>query len=213
MDPPVDTWAEVAHIPDELLLEAWQLFLAKRHGLSPADVWGMYGRPRTGLSKARKAELWRDREWRRWAGKVTAIRVELKPGGRAVCREPEQDAVFTVEIQWAVDHKTPAVVSVAIVPDDYLAFNEDVDLSAYMLACRIELSKDAPKRARLPKRPKPGEARDLAFFRWILGEYEALIREADPAPARTLANRNGLNYSTVKSYLKRGREYLREEEK
>jgi hypothetical protein len=214
MEQPFAAWEEVAHIPDEALLGMWQLFLAKRHGLSPVNVWGRHGHPRTGLSKARKAELWRDQEWRRWAEKVAAIRVTLKPRGRAESREREEDAVFTVHFRWYLEHGEPIATSIMVVPDGGLAFNENVDLDAHMLACRLQLGpKGSPRRARLPRRPRPGEAPELSFYRQLLLEYEELVKKADPAPARELANRHGLNHSTVKSYLKRGREYLRQEEK
>ena len=212
MDSPGDTWTEVAQVPEGLLLEMWQLWLMKRHGLTPVDVWGRHGHPRTGLSKARKRELWRDEDWRSWAEKIASMHVVLKPDGRATSREREEDAVLTVHFQWNLDHGTPMVVSALIVPDWQLAFNEAIDLDAHMLACRVQLAKDPPKRARLPNRPRPGEARDVAFYRQLLAEYEGLLREARPAPARELANRRGINYSTLKSYLKRGREYLQKEE-
>jgi hypothetical protein len=102
------------------------------------------------------------------------------------------------------------VSSVWVIPDWALAFNENIDLDAHMLACLNQLAKDSPKRARLPARPRPGEPRDLGFYRQLLSEYEDLVRAASPAPARELANRRGINHSTLKSYLKRGRRYLTE---
>jgi hypothetical protein len=193
-------------------LEAWYVFLAKRHGLSPLDVWGQYGHPQTALPKAKRAKLWRDQEWRSWLEKVADIRVALKPGGRAASREPEGIATFTVNLQWVLDQGVaPTVVSINITPDWGLAFNEPIDLDAHMMACRIRLARGVPKRARLPQRPKTGEPLNLEFYKALLEEYDGLVRDAHPTPGRELANRRGINYSTLRSYLKRGREYLDKE--
>jgi hypothetical protein len=45
----------------------------------------------------------------------------------------------------------------------------------------------------------------------LVESYEALVADRHPAPARELALRLDTNHETVKSWLRRGRKYLKEE--
>lgn len=193
-----------------LRLVMWEQFLIIRHGLSPSDVQGRFSEPGSGLSEKRQRQLWRDKSWRTWADKVMTIEVDVKPGGRLVAREP--DSLFSVEIRWKDFYGMRVAELVTIIPDDFFAWTTALDLDAHMMACHIQLARTPQTLARLPaRRPRPGESYDPKFYRTILDRYSALLGRGHPAPVREIAESMNANRSTVKSWLKRGREYLKEE--
>ena len=194
----------------ELRLQMWEQFLIIRHAFTLVDVWGKYSEPGSGLSEKRHRQLWRDKSWRAWADEVVAIEVETKPGGRLVARHP--DKLFSVEIRWKDFYGMQVAELVTIIPDLHLAWNESLDLDAHMMACWIQFARAPHKLARLPeRRPRPGESYDLKFYRTIVHRYEALLARGHSAPVQEIASSMDANPSTVKSWLRRGRKYLSEE--
>jgi hypothetical protein len=71
--------------------------------------------------------------------------------------------------------------------------------------------KRRPQAGPVTPKAEDWEPLNLEFYKALLEEYDGLVRDAHPTPGRELANRRGINYSTLRSYLKRGREYLDKE--
>jgi hypothetical protein len=137
----------------------------------------------------------------------------MRPGGRAVLRHP--DATFTVEIQWLRDDEDGLVKPVAfhVIGDGFLYAHEVPSAMRYMAAFELHLP-ELPKgwARRLPRRrPQPGKTLDPDFYRRVLTTYDGLVSEGIKDPAAELARRMKANHSTVKSWLRRGRQYLEEE--
>ena len=90
-----------------------------------------------------------------------------------------------------------------------------IDLMMYLAAFRLKRSKvgvEAWKTGLPRRRPAPGKQLDTDFYRRLLTNYELLIQEGYRDPAAELARRMGEKHSTVKSWLSRGRHYLKASE-
>lgn len=210
--------------------EAWQNYLDEH--LTPQqqdrlqDLYVIYGSfldDRLGVTPAgrfiRMEDVLTDTDmhqvfaYRNWAVRVIQIEVGMRPGGRAILRHPQDK--FTVEIQWLLDDedKVAKPVSFHIVGDEFLFAHEVPSVTRYMAALdlrRPELPQGWARR--IPRRrPQPGKALDPDFYRRVLAVYEGLLGEGYKDPAAELARRMKANRSTVKSWLRRGRQYLEEE--
>jgi hypothetical protein len=154
-----------------------------------------------------------ERVWRGWLERVLRYEVTLKAAGRAVVRGPED--AYRVEIQWVFDRKTKMyrVKSVHVVADDFLNVGDSLPVGEHFAAFQLRASQ-RPKGsfARAPRsRPAPGQPADPDFYRRLLDAFDRLVAEGHRSPAVELAERMDVNHSTVKSWLRRGREYLQED--
>lgn len=162
--------------------------------------------------------------------RILSIEVDLRPGGRALLRSP--DGGFRVEVLWHQDAKRFVMEEVRIVAEDW-GLEEGalaeiirgrlqgplreryVDLDHYFIALELTLwgdSRDFIRR--VPRRrPKPGQALDLDFYRHVLAVHKELIAAGHPAPAAELAERMGENPATVRGWIHRAREHEKKRRK
>jgi hypothetical protein len=158
-----------------------------------------------------------DQEWRDWHIRILRTEVDLRPAGRAVLREPASQ--FQVEIQFVKDPQWigPAVKTITVVPDEPMddidAGRINLDLVQYLAAWELRLTRGPQGSHPLapPNRPAPGKPVDTTFYQWLLRSYDVLLAEGHREPAKELARRMDEKHSTVKSWLRRGRQYLRKE--
>lgn len=152
---------------------------------------------------------------------VGRIDVQLKPGGIAVLRDDWEWTHFSVEVRWeqvgrTKDHRPDLEPrTVRVIGDAGLGMRLP-KLSRYMAAffLRAEGATASDQRAftrRVPQRarPAPGQPPDMTFYLRLLDEADELLRRGERAPARILAERYTENASTVRSWLKRARDYRR----
>jgi len=155
-----------------------------------------------------------ERVWRAWLERVLSYEVTLKAAGRAVVRGPDDG--YRVEIQWVFDRrrKTHYVKSLHVVADGSLNVKDSIRVGEHFAAFMLRV-RQRPEGAfsRAPRvRPAPGQAADTGFYRQLLSAYDKLVAEGHKSPALELAERMDENHNTVKSWLKRGRDYLKEGE-
>lgn len=156
-----------------------------------------------------------ERVWK-WVAEATTIDVTLHPGGRATLRHPYYSD-FTVEIRWReVSPKERRVGSIAVLGEPDVPWPLHLDLEQYLAACWLRLLRGKHGAfGRMPdRRPKPGRHRkpDTAFYRRVVDAYGRLLADGHPNPTAEVAKRMNANRDTVKSWLRRGRQYLRREE-
>lgn len=208
-------WKEwfAEQVPNESLrLELWAIWQSLHRGLSPGKVRKM-------------SELHRDPAWRQWIERALSLHVKVMPNGRAIVRDP-LDQSMRVEVQWERVKKWGHVpLSIHVYAEDprpqshpprerpFLAWKQPTDLNLYLAACRIRLDRDQVKRKRLPQsRPSgPGKPASRSFYEGLLDAYDRLVSEGHRAPVQEIATSMNANPSTVKSWLKRGREHLKRE--
>ena len=145
-----------------------------------------------------------------WLTMVLSIEVTLRPAGRAILR----GLGCTVEIQWLRGKdKVNYLKSVHV---DFDTENAPLpDWQVFFTAFELHATTDPEEKGftSVPrKRPAPGKPLDPDFYRRLLASYDKLVREGWNAPAQEIARRMGENPSTVKSWLHRGRKYLKEGE-
>jgi len=155
-----------------------------------------------------------DNAFRNWVSDLLVIQVELKPAGRAVLRDPEYP--YRVELFWSFERKSKNLraKSANIVADDFLSLNHSPELHRYLVAFLFQAQKGVTRSfAKAPqRRPVPGQAIDLGFYTKLLEAYDQLVIEGRPDPAAELARRYDENRSTVKSWLRRARQYTQRQE-
>ena len=155
-----------------------------------------------------------ERVWRRWLESVLSCEVTLKAAGRAIVRKPGDN--YRVEIQWEYHRRAKAhlVKSVNAVADDFLSVGDPLLVGEHFAAFMLRVGqRPGGAFARAPRtRPSPGQPANPDFYRRLLDSYEALIQEGYKNPALELARRMDVNHNTVKSWLRRGREYTEMED-
>jgi hypothetical protein len=151
--------------------------------------------------------------WGEWLERVMDYEVEIKAAGRAVVRGPGDD--YKVEIQWLFvgRSKQRRVKSVRVVADDFLSGHSMPSINEHLAAFQLRAAqRPTGAFSRMPRsQPAPGQAADPDFYKRLLNAYQNLISEGYKNPAVELAERMDVNHNTVKSWLKRGREYLKED--
>ena len=165
---------------------------------------------------------------RGFLSQVGQIRVEVERGGRAVLRDPDVTASYSarrlpvgvgpsyrVEISFeqAGRDKHPEPKQMRVIGDQLLGWWNPPDLRRYAAALLLRLGAKEYEElgaAAPPTMPTAGQAPKMAFYRWLLGREEQLLRAGEPAPARTIAEQLDRNENTVRSWLKRAREYVKE---
>jgi hypothetical protein len=163
-------------------------------------------------------------EFDRWLAYVTEIDVQLHPGGRAILTHPE--ANLRVQIRW--DAAGVQSVHVDAQPGDPFP-SVEISLSRFLAALELKrgawasgtvasISQSLPALTQAASgevivRPMAGKRPSLAFFRQIEREYNELVSAAEPVrnPVNEIARRHHVQPGTVKSWLHRGRKYLKEE--
>lgn len=156
--------------------------------------------------------------WKAWAAFVREIEVELRPGGRAQLRHPELAGM--VEIEWETEGPGVVFRGCRFEPEpEALPEWSGVDLGAFEMALHESLGQrfrdKGPHESLDPfegviQPPAAGKPIAVSFYRQLLREYERLLAEGNAAPVKELASHYKRPDGTVKSWLSRGREYLRE---
>lgn len=148
---------------------------------------------------------------------VHRIDVRLRPGGIGLLRD--RLAGYSVQIRWEQVGRTkdrrPNLEprTIRVIGDAGLGMSLP-RLSRYMAAFFLKgmsapgqrtFTRRVPQRAR----PAPGRPPDMTFYLRLVEEAEELLRAGERAPARVLAERYTENASTMRSWLKRARDYRR----
>ena len=167
-------------------------------------------------------------DWDGWVGLVGRTEVELLPGGRirAVCDwMPEGTVEVTARFvpvgvnrpRREPDASLSEVAIISTVKPPFIW--PGLDLSVYIAAIHLAIRRAKPNSRNrkafftVATRPEPGKAPNLDYYRAILAEYEALILEGHPAPAKALAESYpDIDRTTMRGHLKRARK-LRDEQK
>jgi hypothetical protein len=151
--------------------------------------------------------------FRRWCVGVAESEVTLLPGGRAVIRHPVSQRDRTVEGRWRLSASGEPVITEYTVsataphPIGWVA-SITREMSALYLALSRRSKEPTGKR---PEAPTPGKPGDIEFYRYVVAEYDALVRAGHPTPAKELAARLKAEPATVRSWVLRGRRYLNRE--
>lgn len=149
---------------------------------------------------------------RRWINKVLALDVEIEPG-RAIVTDPRSG--LRVEMQWMAEGRDAFWLGrFDVRPPPGLVWRFD-ELERFAVAAHLHAAVSQPEKfTPIPRaRPQAGRPLDTGFYTSLLATYEEIRASGHRAPAKELARRMNENPNTVKSWLKRGREALREEGK
>lgn len=146
----------------------------------------------------------------RWLEYVQEIEVELHPGGRATLIHPEMG--ITVEIRFApeMDYRATSY-KVEAPPGQYLP-QVEISMSYFVGALGLALGAEDSPDTSAPL-PAAGKAPSLGFYRALIAEYDQLLRAGHRSPVSELSRRYKAKPGTVKSWLSRGREYLKGEQR
>jgi hypothetical protein len=159
----------------------------------------------------------RGRGWGDWSVEVLLVNVDIRPNGRAVLR---QDATtYRVDMLWNEtardEHGKPSLglKRVEIVADDTMEPLRMPDLGVYVAAFFLRAMQGRHRAfARAPRiRPEPGRALKYNFYRHLLDLEEQLKMQRYANPAAEIARRMDANPATVRSWLHRGRQYVKRE--
>jgi hypothetical protein len=200
----------------------WRQFLRDR--LSPAEREALeeswqrtmeYRRVMSQRLDRRERELAK----RAWMSYVLSLDVQLKPG-RAIIRESGDTSGSRVEFRWVgtsgvrpMGGRAPSV-EIAEIRIFFGApgYGMDPGLDDYRAALAVRFASAIPEsfRGGIPWRPAPGQPPNLRFYRWLLASFDALAADGHRAPAVELARLLDAEHETVKTWLRRGRRYLRE---
>jgi hypothetical protein len=161
-----------------------------------------------------------------WLSRVADVGVEIHPNGRAILRHPV--STVPVEIRFDADLGAVAVHLVAS-PGEPLP-SVEVPISECVAALELARQGVHPStlvvtvtgtgRVRLRSRavggavarPSSGQRPPLEFYRDLVAEYDELVHvKAVRNPIAEIARRRRQKPATVKSWLHRGRKYLKRE--
>jgi hypothetical protein len=171
-----------------------------------------------------------------WEGAATffAERTTLHPGRRAVVDraihlpgthrpkygEPRYGTRIPVEVWWQrpdenglpyiTAWKQEAPPGKVFNPTD--EYESDIPLGSIWAGLVLRLDSGGPAVPESAPPPASGKAPSLAHYRAVLAAYDDLVREGHPAPISVLADRFQARPGTVKSWLHRGRRYLKGEQ-
>lgn len=155
-----------------------------------------------------------DLVFRGFCVRVWRLKVEIRAAGRTVVRDPTEN--HRVEMQWLYQKrkKIYRVKRMCVIGDAFLSLDQLPDEYEYLTAfyLRHRQLDPAGTYGRPPvARPAPGQPLNADFYQRLLIAYDKLVAEGRPRPALELAERMDVNHSTLKSWLSRGRAYLKEE--
>lgn len=155
------------------------------------------------------------RGWLRW---IEEIEVAIHPGGRATLSHPSE--MRQVEIRWDSSKKQTEPLfatsfRVSAPAGQTLPWTE-FQFSHYFASLGITLirmSRASRARPNALPRPHRGRPAPLDFYRALVAEYDELVAvDRHKHPVAELARRYDAPPGTIKSWLSRGREYLKREE-
>ena len=181
-----------------------------------ADQIGAYpDSPRLPHSERRD----RGRDWSRWAVKTVAIDVDLKRGGRVILREPH--VPYRVELYFVELLSSKAgergflFKRVELLPERATTLMGSApDLRCYWAAFIVRMTKETSGPmldGSVPLiGPASGKPFDVDWYMSLIDAETALKEQGHPAPAKELAERYGVKYATMRSYLSRGHKRLKE---
>jgi hypothetical protein len=148
-----------------------------------------------------------------------ALEVELRPPALAIVRDPFTAASGSrVEIRWQwtsgvrpLGGNTPSleIQEFRIVFGDP-GWGADPDLDLYRTALSMRFAGGEMPKSFAP-RPHRGQPIQTDFYKQLLAAYDQLVAEKHPAPAVELARIYKAEHATVKTWLRRGRNYLKNE--
>jgi hypothetical protein len=167
------------------------------------------------------------------AGYLAEIMV-LHPGGRATLprglqvmgagRDSHgrpQVARAPVELWWrrSSDDGLPYITAFRIeappgavfTPYDH-PYGWELDVGDWWAGLVLRLESEGPAVPEDAPPPASGKAPSLAHYKAVIAAYDELVREGHPAPISVLADRFQARPGTVKSWLHRGRRYLKGEQ-
>jgi hypothetical protein len=90
---------------------------------------------------------------------------------------------------------------------------ETISVGDWWAALVLRLDSAGPAVPENAPPPASGKAPSLAHYRAVIAAYDELVREGHPAPISVLADRFQARPGTVKSWLHRGRRYLKGEQR
>ena len=204
--------------------------LTKVNGLSDYQVDRLlvhYATAQTGAhldssrvpSPSERRELGLGRDWSRWAVKTVAIDVDLKRGGRVILREPH--GLYRVELYFVEVPSSKAgergflFKRVELLPERVATLSGSApDLRCYWAAFMVRTTKETGGPmldGSVPLiGPASGKPFDVDWYLSLIDAETALKEQGHPAPAKELAERYGVKYATMRSYLSRGHKRLKE---
>jgi hypothetical protein len=150
------------------------------------------------------------------AGYMAEIMV-LHPGGRATIplRPP-------VELWWrrSSDDGLPYITAFRIeaspgtvfTPYDHPYGWDTISVGDWWAALVLRLDQSEALPEAVADRPSSGKAPPREFYARLIAEYDELVRDEHPSPISVLADRYQARPGTVKSWLHRGRRYLKGEQ-
>jgi hypothetical protein len=144
--------------------------------------------------------------------------VDLRPPALAIMRDHSEAAGSRVEVRWqwvtgvrplGGNVRSLEISEVRVIFGEP-GFGTDPDLDLYRTALAVRFAG-----GELPKRfaPRPSSGRPVRtdFYEQLLSAYDELVAAGHRAPAVELARIYGADHATVKTWLRRGRSYLRRE--
>ena len=162
----------------------------------------------------------RGRDWSTWAAKTVAIDVDLRRGGRVILREP--NGLYRIELYFVEVPSSKAgergflFKRVELLPERVATLaGSSPDLRCYWAAFLVRTTKETSGpmldgSVPLIGRPAPGKPFDMDWYMSLLDAETALKEQGHSAPAKELAERYGVKYATMRSYLSRGHKRLEE---
>jgi hypothetical protein len=158
-----------------------------------------------------------------------AERMTLHPGGRAtiprgpaLLGEDGRQVHVPIELWWRHSNKdglpyitafrVEAPPGAVLTPYEHPYGWDTLNLGDYWAGLVLRLGTAKPKPAGDATPPTSGKTPSLDFYRGVIAAYDELVRDRHPAPISVLSERYQARPGTVKSWLHRGRKYLKEEE-
>ena len=164
--------------------------------------------------------------WYEGGATFYAERTTLHPGRRAVIdravqmRGEDEYRRAPLEVWWQRSSKDglpyitawkqEAPPGTVFNPTD--EFEQHLALGTIWAGLVLRLDSAGPATPENAPPPASGKAPSLAHYRAVLAAYDDLVREGHPAPISVLADRFQARPGTVKSWLHRGRRYLKGEQ-
>ena len=153
--------------------------------------------------------------------------ITLHPGGRATISRgpqilgPEGPVRVPIELWWRPSSKdglpyitafrVEAPPGMVLTPYEHPYGWDTLHLGDYWAGLVLRLGTAEPKPAGDATPPASGKTPSLDFYRGLIAAYDELVRDRHPAPISVLVERYQARPGTVKSWLHRGRKYLKEE--
>lgn len=185
------------------LNEGWTRSAERRHALREGRA-------------GRDLELFK-RSWMHWALKLD---VQLRPPALAVLRDPSDAPGSRVEVRWqwvtgvrpmGGANRSLEISEVRVVFGSP-GFGEDPDLDHYRTALSVRFARGEIPDTFAP-RPEHGRPVRTDFYKQLLAAYDELVAANNRAPAKELARIYDVDHERVKTWLRRGRKYVKGEQR